>query len=161
MVALVTGAASGLGRALAFELSSRGVALELLDTDRVGLEHLAGQCQTAATVHCADVSSRDQVDAVAQTVRDRHGGLDLLINNAGISISAPFDSTGPPDFERVMEVNFFGVVNGCWSFAAPSPPAGPADPQRREFICLARLSRQVGVRRFKSRGEGVLGIAAL
>ncbi len=116
MVALVTGAAGGLGQALALELSKRGVVLELLDTDRVGLEHLVPQCQTAAAVHCADVSSRDHMDAAAQAVRHRHGGLDLVINNAGISISLPFASTAPPDFERVMEVNFLGVVNGCRSF---------------------------------------------
>ena len=115
MVALVTGASGGLGRALALELSSRGVVLELLDTDRVGLEHLAAQCQTAAAVHC-DVSSRNDMDAAAQAVHDRHGGVDLVINNAGISISVPFASTAPADFERVMEVNFFGVVNGCRSF---------------------------------------------
>jgi NAD(P)-dependent dehydrogenase (short-subunit alcohol dehydrogenase family) len=126
MVALVTGAASGLGRALALELSRRGVELELLDTDRAGLERVAAECGRSAGVHCTDVSSRDHMGAAAQTVHARHGGLDLLINNAGISISAPFEFSTPENFERVIEVNFLGIVNGCRSFlpllrGRPSP----------------------------------------
>src|SRR6185503_13771883 len=97
-VAVVTGAASGLGQALASELRRRGATVVGIDKGD------------------ADVASREALEAVAGETRASHGQIDLLINNAGISISAPFEKTDPDDFERVMQVNFRGVVNGCRAF---------------------------------------------
>jgi len=97
-VAVVTGAASGLGQALASELRRRGATVVGIDKGD------------------ADVASREALEAVAGETRASHGQIDLIINNAGISISAPFEKTDPDDFERVMQVNFRGVVNGCRAF---------------------------------------------
>lgn len=97
-VAVVTGAASGLGRALAGELRERGAAVVGIDKDD------------------ADVASRDAFQSTVREIQAQHGQIDLLICNAGISISAPFEKTVPDDFERVLQVNFLGVVNGCRAF---------------------------------------------
>jgi short-subunit dehydrogenase len=97
-VTVVTGAANGLGQALAAELRDRGATVVGIDRDH------------------ADVASPDALEAIAREIRARHGQIDLLINNAGVSISAPFEKTDAGDFERLIQVNFFGVVNGCRAF---------------------------------------------
>jgi NAD(P)-dependent dehydrogenase (short-subunit alcohol dehydrogenase family) len=97
-VAVVTGAARGLGRALADELAARGCRVVPIDLDT------------------ADVSCEKSVQAAAETVKTQYGAIDLLINNAGISISAAFSETASADFDRVVQVNFLGAVYMCRSF---------------------------------------------
>src|SRR5262245_35068121 len=87
--AAVTGSASGLGRAFTIELQKRGYSVIEIDRD------------------ACDVADRGQVERAAAGA----GPIDLLINNAAISISAPFAATAPDDFERLIAVNFLGVVN--------------------------------------------------
>ena len=115
-VAVITGAANGLGRALAGELAARGCNLALVDIDSSALrkvrEELA-QPGLAVTVHCADVGSEQAFQSVAVEIGSAHGNVHLVINNAAISASAVFTNTGAADFERVMRVNFFGAVYGC------------------------------------------------
>lgn len=118
-VAVITGAAHGLGRALATELAVRKSHLALIDTDAVGL-------QTSATVlprdgivvtqHLADVASESDVERVAGEIGNAHGTAHLLISNAAVSASASFRNMSPVSFERVMQINYFGVVNSCRSF---------------------------------------------
>ena len=97
-VAVVTGAARGLGRALADELAARGCRVVPIDLDT------------------ADVSCERSVQAAAETVKTQYGTIDLLINNAGISISASFVNTASADFDRVIHVNFLGAVYMCRAF---------------------------------------------
>ncbi|MFN7923767.1 MAG: SDR family oxidoreductase [Bryobacteraceae bacterium] len=115
-VALVTGAGSGLGRALARELLRLQCHVALADVD----EHRLGEAMAdlsgagpLVTAHVLDVSSPLDWERVREEVKRRHRRLDLLINNAGISVSAPFAQATADLFERVMEVNFRGAVLGC------------------------------------------------
>jgi NAD(P)-dependent dehydrogenase (short-subunit alcohol dehydrogenase family) len=97
-IVIVTGAARGLGAAFVAELRERGATV-------VGIDQVD-----------ADVASGHALESIAREIRTQHGQIDLLICNAGISISAPFEKTDANDFERVIQVNFLGVVNGCRAF---------------------------------------------
>jgi short-subunit dehydrogenase len=68
------------------------------------------------THHCADVAFENSLDRVAREVESAHGAVHLLINNAAVSASASFLNTSPTEFERIIQVNFFGVVYGCRAF---------------------------------------------
>jgi len=118
-VAVVTGAAHGLGRAIARELAIRKCRLALIDRDSSALAAAAEELRAhseSVTAHVADVSAFSEVERVAAEVRDAHGSAHLLVNNAAVSASASFLQTGPADFDRIMAVNFFGVVHGCRAF---------------------------------------------
>ena len=118
-VAVITGAANGLGKALAKQLASLKCGLALVDVDVSALANtereLAGS-GVLVTSHVADVSSQPDLQRVAQEIRNAHGTVHLLINNAGVSASASFTNTSAMDFERVMQVNFFGLVQSCRVF---------------------------------------------
>jgi short-subunit dehydrogenase len=118
-VAVVTGAASGLGRALAGGLAARKCHLALIDVDSSALENAAqelAKCGTAVTHHIADVGSQQDLERVAMEIGKAHGTAHLLVNNAAISASAAFSTTSGADFERIVRVNFLGVVHGCRVF---------------------------------------------
>jgi len=113
-VIAITGAGSGIGRALALNLAGRGAVLALSDKDADGLaetKRLLGNRPASATA--LDVTDTAALDAwVAGAVKD-FGKLDGIINNAGLSVVAPFADCPEADFNRVMDVNFGGVVAGC------------------------------------------------
>lgn len=118
-VSVITGAAHGLGRALATELAARGSHLALMDIDSDAVKHAAQDLARGGvrvTHHTADVACLEEVERAAGEVRGAHGCAHLLINNAGVSASSSFQKTSAADFERVMRVNYFGVVNGCRAF---------------------------------------------
>ena len=116
-VAVVTGAGSGMGRALAQELARRGARLALSDVDATGLAATAAGCGSAQvrTDHL-DVAERDAVYAYAQTVAEHFGVVNLVFNNAGIAYAGDVEVTGYKDLERVMDVDFWGVVHGTKAF---------------------------------------------
>lgn len=113
-VIAITGAGSGIGRALALNLAGRGAVLSLSDKDEVGLaetKRLLGN--RPASITALDVTDTAALNAwVAGAVRD-FGRLDGIINNAGLSVVAPFADCPEADFNRVMDVNFGAVVAGC------------------------------------------------
>ena len=118
-VAVVTGAANGLGRALARELAIRKCHLALIDIDSSGLAKVTGelaQLGAIVTGHCADVGSEQALQRVATEIERTHGTVHLVINNAAVSATASFADARPTDFERVMRVNFLGIVYGCRVF---------------------------------------------
>ncbi len=113
-VIAITGAGSGIGRALALDLAGRGALLVLSDKDEVGLaetKRLLGN--RPASITALDVTDTAALNAwVAGAVKD-FGKLDGIINNAGLSVVAPFADCPEDDFDRVMNVNFNAVVVGC------------------------------------------------
>ena len=119
-VAAITGAGSGIGRALALELTGRGCALALSDIDNDGLLETLRLVQagggTDTSTALVDVSDRNAVFEWAGECRARHGKVNLLFNNAGVALNSMAESTRPEDFEWLMGVNFWGVVNGCQAF---------------------------------------------
>jgi NAD(P)-dependent dehydrogenase (short-subunit alcohol dehydrogenase family) len=113
-VIALTGAGSGIGRALALDLAGKGAVLALADKDGEGLaetRRLLGNRPASATV--LDVSDTAALVAWVDGAAAEWGRLDGIINNAGLSVVAPFTETPRADFDRVMAVNFGGVVEGC------------------------------------------------
>lgn len=113
-VVALTGAGSGIGRALALNLADKGAVLALADMDAAGLAEtraLLGNRPASTTVF--DVTDTAALVAWIDGAATEFGRLDGLINNAGLSVVAPFVDTPREDFNRVMAVNFGGVVEGC------------------------------------------------
>lgn len=118
-VAAITGAGSGIGRALAEELAHRGAHLALCDVDEIGLAETVARCEGAAvkvTSQRLDVADRDAVFAWADQVADEHGSVNLVFNNAGVALAATIESMSYEDFEWLMNINFWGVVHGTKAF---------------------------------------------
>jgi NAD(P)-dependent dehydrogenase (short-subunit alcohol dehydrogenase family) len=113
-VVLITGAAGGLGRALARRYARTGARLALFDRAGTGVEQLArdidsGSCPALAR-EC-DVTSYEQVQAAVDDVVRQWGGIDVLVNNAGITHLGLLRDTDVETIRKVMEVNFFGAVH--------------------------------------------------
>ena len=116
-VAVVTGAASGIGRALAERLLQEGCALALSDIDEEGLRAFAAELSTdRVTIHPLDVSDRQAVHNYAETVKATHGTAHLIINNAGVGHADSVEHLAYDDLEWVMNINFWGVVHGTKAF---------------------------------------------
>lgn len=115
-VAVVTGAASGIGRALAVELSLRGARVSGCDVDAAGLKETASLC--AGEVHTAvvDMGDRAAVFAYADDVADHFGVVHQVYNNAGIAFSQTVLESDWADYERVLRVNLHGVIHGTQAF---------------------------------------------
>ena len=117
--AVITGAGSGIGRALAYGLAAQGAALALSDVDDTGLaETVAHVRQMGVDVRSdrLDVTDRDGVLAYADAVAEQFGGVHLVINNAGIAFTGDVAEMTFSDIERIMDVDFWGVVNGTKAF---------------------------------------------
>ena len=118
-VAAITGAGSGIGRALANALARRGAHVALSDIDDSGLAETAAQCEgfgVEITSDHLDVADRDAVYAWADRVVTLHGRVNLIVNNAGVALGATVESMSYEDFEWLMRIDFWGVVYGTKAF---------------------------------------------
>jgi NAD(P)-dependent dehydrogenase (short-subunit alcohol dehydrogenase family) len=118
-VAVLSGAGSGIGRALALALARRGCHLALADIDAVGLQRVAddaGALGVKASRHRLDVADRTGVAALPAVVSAAHGRVDLLINNAGVALGGSFEQVSEVDFDWLMEINFNGLVRMTRAF---------------------------------------------
>ena len=102
-VAVVTGGASGIGAATVALLSARGARVAVLDRniDEVPAEHFALEC---------DVTDDGQVEAAVAAVVERHGGIDIVVNNAGVGAAGDVAANGDAEWHRVLDVNVLGIV---------------------------------------------------
>ena len=123
--AVVTGAASGIGRGISVSLARRGCHLALADLNDAGNSETARMAQSAhteplgplrITQHHLDVADRRAVAAFPQAVMAAHSGVDILVNNAGVAIGGTFEATSEEDFEWLFEINFWGVVRMTRAF---------------------------------------------
>jgi short-subunit dehydrogenase len=118
--AAVTGAASGIGRALALELAARGSDLALADRDETGLQAVAAEIakanQRKVTVHRVDVSEPGQIADFAQAATSAHPGLNIVVNNAGVALLGNFTEIDQAQMDWLMNINFWGVVHSTRAF---------------------------------------------
>ncbi len=117
--AVITGAAGGIGRAIAVSLARRGCHLALADIDDVGLAEtaeLARAHKVRVSKHRIDVADRVDVAEFPSAVSAEHPGVDLLINNAGVAAGGTFEQISDEDFEWLFEINFWGVVRMTRAF---------------------------------------------
>lgn len=113
--AVVTGAAGGIGAALAVQLAARGSHLVLVDRDEDRLGEVAGRLRAAhpglaVAAHVADLADEQQTDALGAVLAAEHPGTTLLVNNAGVALGGRFDQVSIEQFDWVMAVNFRAVV---------------------------------------------------
>ena len=129
--AVITGAASGIGRAIAISLARRGCNLALADLNDAGLSETVRLAEAAHTEtqnasappgvlrisqHHLDVADRHAVAAFPQEVMAAHPGVDILVNNAGVAVGGTFEAVSEEDFEWLFEINFWGVVRMTRAF---------------------------------------------
>lgn len=110
-IAIVTGAGRGIGRGIAEKLATEGATVVVTDVDETTVQETAGAIGSGAIGIHADVTSRDSVDAMVGRVRERFGRIDVLINNAGWDKVGPFVDSDPADWDRVIQINLYGVLN--------------------------------------------------
>jgi short-subunit dehydrogenase len=119
-VVVITGAGSGIGRALALQAANRGAILALTDWDEVGLVETAQQVQTRThrevRTDKLDVRDRQAMHDYAASVRQELGRVNVIVNNAGVALHGDFEEVTYEDFEWVMDVDFWGVVQGTKEF---------------------------------------------
>ncbi len=119
-VVVITGAGSGIGRALALQAADRGAVLALSDWDEVGLVETAQLVQARghreARTDKLDVRDRQAVHDYAGTLREELGRVNVLVNNAGVALHGDFEEVSYDDFEWIMDVDFWGVVHGTKEF---------------------------------------------
>ncbi|GAA2748284.1 SDR family oxidoreductase [Kitasatospora cinereorecta] len=116
---VVTGGGSGIGRATALAFAEQGARVVVCDRDLESAERTAELCMltgSAAHAYRVDVSDGTAVDAFAATVAAEHGVPDVVVNNAGIGHSGTFLQTTEKEWQRVLDVNLWGVIHGCRAF---------------------------------------------
>jgi short-subunit dehydrogenase len=118
--AAVTGAASGIGRALALELAARGCDLALADRDEAGLQQVAAEIAKAhprkVSTHRVDVGEPGQIGEFATAAAAAHPGLNIVINNAGVALLGQFSEIEQAQMDWLFNINFWGTVHGTRAF---------------------------------------------
>src|SRR5579872_4749032 len=116
----ITGAASGIGRALAIELAARGVDLALADRDEAGLQATAAEIgkasQRKVSLHRVDVGDPEAIATFARDAISAHPALNIVINNAGVALLGQFHEIDQAQMEWLFNINFWGVVNATRAF---------------------------------------------
>ncbi len=143
-VAVITGAGSGIGRALALALAREGCALALADKDASSVANTAADAKKAGagtvSTHAVDVADLAAMTRFRDEVKQAHGRVQLLINNAGVALGGEFEEVSLDDMRWLMEINFWGVVAGT-----------------RLFLPLLRAERQAHIVNLSS----IFGIMAV
>ena len=118
-IVVVTGAGSGIGRALALQLAAQGAQLALCDINETNLQktvEIASAHGVKVYSAAFDVSKREAFGTFADNVARALGNASVIINNAGVALSQNVEGMDRKDFEWVLNINFWGVVNGCEAF---------------------------------------------
>jgi short-subunit dehydrogenase len=126
-VAVVTGAGHGIGRETALALAHQGCRLAICDVNEAALEGVRRELEqlgATVTAHVVDVSDKTQMASFASEVVAAHGGVQILINNAGVTVYASFEEHSIEDLEWILGVNLWGVIYGCKLFLPHLKAAG-------------------------------------
>ena len=117
--AIVTGAGAGIGRAIALRLASEGARVALADVEEGATEKVTDEIEGKTLVRRADVTRAEEVEALVRSVVEEWGGLDVMVNNAGVGVAGTTPETSEEDWERVMSVNLKGTFLGM-KYAIPA-----------------------------------------
>ena len=117
-IAIVTGAGQGIGRAIAIKLAAEGASVAVTDVNEATAKDTAetiagGEPAGRALAIRTDVTSRESVAAMIEQVRQEFGRIDVLVNNAGWDKVGPFTDSDPADWDRIIAINLYGVLNSC------------------------------------------------
>ncbi|HEV8223812.1 MAG TPA: glucose 1-dehydrogenase [Rubrobacteraceae bacterium] len=117
--AVVTGAGAGIGRSIALRLASEGARVALADVDEEAVEKVASEIDGETLVRRTDVTRAEEVEELVASAVEAWGGLDVMVNNAGVGVAATVVSTTEEDYERVMDVCVRGTLLGM-KYAIPA-----------------------------------------
>jgi hypothetical protein len=163
-VAVVTGAASGIGRELALACAAEGARLAIADVDEKGLAETArllpAGCESLQA-RC-DVSKAADLESLAQRTYERFGAANVVFNNAGVAVAGPVWSAPLDEWKWVLDVNLMGVVHGIRAFVPRMLEAKTEGPRRQHGVRRgpALGSRQRRLLREQARGRLVVGVPA-
>ena len=110
-IAIVTGAGQGIGRAIAEKLAAEGATVVVTDINEETATETAKDLGGESSGLRVDVTSRESVDAAVREVKDRYGRIDVLVNNAGWDKVGPFVDSDPGLWDKIMQINLYGVLN--------------------------------------------------
>lgn len=110
-VAIVTGAGQGIGRAIAEKLAAEGATVVVTDVNESTAKETAASIGAGAVGIHTDVTSRESVSAMVERVKNELGRIDVLVNNAGWDKADAFVDSDPDDWDRVVQINLYGVLN--------------------------------------------------
>lgn len=139
-VAVVTGGGSGIGRATSVLLAERGAHVAVLDVSEERAHETAELVRALgrrASVHVADVRNQERLEEIAAEVVAEHGGVNILVNNAGVTSAGRFEDESLDDLHWIVDINVWGVVHGCRAFL---PALREADEAH-----IVNLSSMVGL----------------
>ena len=136
----ITGASSGIGAALAVACSKAGAQVVLSARRQTELEQVAAQCGDRADIQLLDVADPESIQAAVDAVQQRHGGVDVLINNAGITQRSTAVQTDMAVYRRLLEVNLFGTI-ALTSAVLP----GMLSRGAGQIVAVASVAGKVGV----------------
>lgn len=154
---LITGAGSGLGRALALRYAKAGAAVACVDLQLQRAEET--HSLLAGSGHCAlqaDVGSDDSMQALASEINTRWSGVDVLINNAGIASGGPLLDAPISEWREVLEINLLGVVRGCLAFLP-----GMVERRAGQVLNIASFAAIAGAPNIMSYGVAKSGVLTL
>jgi NAD(P)-dependent dehydrogenase (short-subunit alcohol dehydrogenase family) len=149
VVAVVTGAASGIGRATAVALGARGLTVVCADLD-------AARAGEAGVPYAVDVADPEAMERFAAWVRDEHGPPAVLVNNAGVGIGGSFFEHTVADWRRIVDVNLMGVVHGCLFFGPQMTARG-----RGHIVNVASAAAYMPTRMLPAYGATKAGVLNL
>jgi len=154
-VAIVTGAARGIGRGIAEVLTQRGAKVVLVDVNEQQAQEAASDCGSDAVGIAVDVSNREQVDAAVQNVVERFGKIDILVNNAGINRDAMLWKMTDDQWDSVLKVDLSGVFYFC---RAVSTHMREAKYGRICNVASASWEGNIGQTNYAAAKAGVVGL---
>lgn len=144
-VTIVTGAGSGIGKGIAQKCATEGALVVVTDMNGAAAHSTADEIGGRATAYTVDVTDRGSVDAMVAAVVAAHGRIDALVNNAGWDVGMPFVDTDPAFWDKVIAINYRGVLTTCHGVLPVMAAAG-----RGSIVNLASDAGRVG-----SSGEAV------
>ncbi|MEY4608021.1 MAG: hypothetical protein RL625_238, partial [Gemmatimonadota bacterium] len=110
--AFITGGASGIGRALCLALSARGANIRVADIDLAAAQSVASACGAGAHAVKVDVRDAAALKQAIESFANDHGRLDYIFNNAGIGVAGETDEIPMAEWQRIVDINLYGVLNG-------------------------------------------------
>lgn len=160
-IAVVTGAGSGIGRSMALLLGKLGARVYASDLNGAAAIETAGAINAAggeASGHALDVTDAEQVAALAAEVFEAEGRVDILHNNAGIGHAGPIEDTPLEDWQKVLDVNLFGVINGLHAFV-PKMIGQGGSAHIVNTASMAGLQASAGMAPYCTSKFGVVGMS--
>lgn len=147
-VAVITGGGGGIGRAIAADLAQQGCHLALSDISEEGLKETAKLVEPTGvkvSLHVIDVTSREQMEAFPEAVIKEHGKVNLLVNNAGITLQKTFEGHSIEDWELALNINLWGVIYGSKAFLPYLKKEAEAGRGNAHIVNMSSLAAFMGM----------------